>query len=344
MKLIKTKIRIFIALLRFLYGWLVYQTTCKTPQTAYSELIFLFCNTQGYFNDAISFFIGLGRKEPFTKEVSGILGKFNQDDFNLKLLELRENGYLLFPSAMSPELCDRLMQFAMSTKAHVRVMDNDQFSRASEPLKYDASNPLAVRYDYDTQDLLNSEDIQGLLADETLLTFAHHYLKKTPKADVLSMWWHTNFKLEPDSEAAQFYHFDMDRIKWLKIFIYLTDVGPNDGPHAFISGSHKSGGIPTQFLDRGYVRLSDNDVQSYYGKSQEVIFTAPRGSVIIEDTRGLHKGTEIKAGGKSRLLLQLQFSNSLFGAQKPTAKLTKITNTTLKSAIANKPSIYQQYT
>ena len=42
-----------------------------------------------------------------------------------------------------------------------------------------------------------------------------------------------------DSEAAQMFHFDLDRIKWLKFFIYLTDVKINSGPHVYVSGTHK---------------------------------------------------------------------------------------------------------
>jgi len=46
-------------------------------------------------------------------------------------------------------------------------------------------------------------------------------------------------------------------------------------------------------------------------KFNMIEFLAPRGTVIAEDTRGLHKGRHVEEG--DRLMLQLQFSNVLFG-------------------------------
>ena len=37
-----------------------------------------------------------------------------------------------------------------------------------------------------------------------------------------------------DEHAAQMFHFDMDRPKWLKFFIYINDVNEKNGPHFFI--------------------------------------------------------------------------------------------------------------
>jgi len=155
------------------------------------------------------------------------------------------------------------------------------------------------------------------------------------------MWWHTNFHSQPDSEAAQFYHFDLDRLKWLKIFIYLTDVGPQDGPHSFIQGSHAPGGIPQKLLDRGYVRLSDAEVLSNYGSGKEIRFSAPRGTIIVEDTRGLHKGNPVF--GKSRLILQMQLSNSLFGAVYPKSRLPAKMAPELATMIRQFRDVYQAY-
>jgi hypothetical protein len=155
------------------------------------------------------------------------------------------------------------------------------------------------------------------------------------------MWWHVHFHDRPDSEAAQMYHFDLDRLKWLKIFIYLTDVGPNDGPHSFIEGTHVTKGIPSKFLQKGYVRLSDEEVESEFDKGREKIFVAPRGTIIIEDTRGLHKGSV--ASGNPRLMLQLQLSASLFGAIYPKVILPDNKIPVLAEMIKRMPDVYKAY-
>ena len=40
-------------------------------------------------------------------------------------------------------------------------------------------------------------------------------------------------------DNAQYYHYDLDYKRFLKIFIYLTDVTEESGPHIFIEGTHK---------------------------------------------------------------------------------------------------------
>src|SRR5690606_18205340 len=103
----------------------------------------------------------------------------------------------------------------------------------------DRARPRAVRYELRADDLVASSDVQRLLADWSLLAVAQDYLRATPIIDIVAMWWHTALHDHPDARAAQFFHFDMDRPRWLKFFIYLTDVAPENGPHCFIRGSHR---------------------------------------------------------------------------------------------------------
>lgn len=342
MSWLKQKLYYIRALLIFAWGALIYWLAGRTPPAAYRALIQLFCLTGGRFNDFLSRLLAKpdGRLK---KNLHGALGPLDEFTLDAKVNELRAKGYLVFPAALSTEQCARLMQFAMTTPALVRRMDGEGASAVTEPALYDPQRPLAVRYDYPPQDLLDCQDVQALLADPTLLAVARRYLGTNPKADVLTMWWHTNYHSQPDSEAAQLYHFDMDRIKWLKVFIYLTDVGPRDGAHSFIAESHKTNGIPQHFLSRGYVRLSDDEVFAHYGKSKEMEFIGPKGTIIVEDTRGLHKGSVVAPNGSPRLVLQLQFSNSLFGGETPSAKLRHITSPSLRDAISAQREVFSQY-
>ncbi|OIR19136.1 hypothetical protein GALL_00150 [mine drainage metagenome] len=128
------------------------------------------------------------------------------------------------------------------------------------------------------------------------------------------MRWSPHVKDTPDSEAAQLYHFDMERIKWLRFFIYLTDVDTNSGPHCFIKGTHRAGAIPKYMLDQGYARQSDEVIYKEFGKAAEVEFTGVRGTIIAEDSKGYHKGKMPNKG--DRLLLAFELSASTFGANK----------------------------
>ncbi len=310
-------------------------------ERAHRALIYLFCASGGYFNAWCSRIMSMWHKPLDQTTKSGIIGDMNGASGAAALQQLQEKGYVVFENALPPDVCQRLMDFALTTPANIRAMDGEVKLSVPRSALYSAEKPEAVRYDYKSADLLCNPDVQNIMADQSILALADAYLEARPKLDVVSMWWHTRFHSRGDSEAAQFYHFDMDRVKWLKVFIYLTDVGPNDGPHAFIAGSHRPGAIPQDFLDRGYVRLMDDEVFAYYGEKSEVKFLAPRGTVIIEDTRGFHKGSPVS--GNPRLLLQMQLSNSLFGASYPKAFLPGPKTPALATQLTRVPDVYKAY-
>lgn len=343
MGMIKKSLRNLRDLGMFSGGWFQHLGGKPTPPESYQALIRLFCGTGGRFNDMLSGAIGAFSPKVSLPDRSGVLGDLRPEDVAKHVATLRDKGYVVFPAQLPPEILERLRKFALSTPSKPRRMDNQTAAAVTESVIFDPASPKAVRYEYPTQVVLDNADVQELLSDHSLLAIAQDYLGATPKADVLSMWWHTYFHSQPDAEAAQFYHFDMDRIKWLKIFIYLTDVGPNDGAHSFIEGSQRTGGIPDDLLQKGYVRLTDEEVLEHYGQQREIKFMAPKGTIIIEDTRGLHKGNAVQSNGASRLMLQLQFSNSLFGGATPTSKITQVHSSQLRSMLKASPAVYEQF-
>jgi hypothetical protein len=60
------------------------------------------------------------------------------------------------------------------------------------------------------------------------------------------------------------------------------------------------------------VRLADEEVSASYNAELFKEFIGKRGTLIVEDTRGLHKGKHCISG--DRLLFQLEFTASTFGA------------------------------
>ena len=322
------------------WGLWRYRVTGRTPEPALQAMIWLFCTSGGRFNDWISRRIAKRRPPVTLPDATGVLGTMDASrrvEFGERL---RRDGFVVFPSALPAEVCDRLQAFAERTPATIRPMDGQSADVTRQAL-YAPGNPQAVRYDYQPSNLLDQPDVQDLLADPSMLSLVQEYLDCEPKADVLSMWWHTAFQDQPDSMAAQFFHFDMDRFQWLKVFVYLTDVGPNNGPHAFVRGSHRTCAIPQHILDRGYVRITDEEVAANFPAEDIMTFTAPRGSIIVEDTRGLHKGVHVRDG--ARLILQLQFSNSLFGTNYPPSRMSKVSSPHMKVMLERAPAIYRQY-
>jgi hypothetical protein len=278
-------------------------------------MIKLFCVTRGYSNDWLSRLIGLSAPRYRFHQANGVLGNMSNANFLDPIVRaLRDRGYYQFKQRLPDDVCDRLLAYATSHPSETYPMDGQEAGRSEFGI-YDRSQPRAVRYEFRTRDLLANPDIQKLLADLSFAAVAQQYLGARPVVDVLSMWWLTAFSDHPDSNAAQLFHFDMDRPKWLKFFINLTDVGPTNGPHTFVAGSHRSGALPEHLLKKGYARSTDEEVGRVFAKQDILEFFGPRGSILAEDTRGLHKGRQVDQG--DRLMLQIQFSNSLFGADYP---------------------------
>ena len=237
---------------------------------------------------------------------------FEKDEMPKALKKLKVSGCCVLDRTLEEKACERLKSFALNTPSAPRPMTN--ISQTALPLAkqiYKGYNPTAAIYDFNKEDLIQQPDIQNLISDDGVLELVRRYLGCSPYLNAVSMWWQTDFLDRPDAEAAQFFHFDMDGIKWVKIFIYLTDVSSSNGPHTYVLKSHQINNIPQAILKLGYARLEDREIHAHYPRHQIYEITGKQGTIIIEDTRGLHKAKNVQSG--NRLILQLQYSNSLFG-------------------------------
>jgi hypothetical protein len=171
---------------------------------------------------------------------------------------------------------------------------------------FDPTDVHAVRYDLDEADVVCSLAAQRLLADESLLALAQEYLGAAPVQDMVAMWWSAAAEERPSSAAAQLYHFDLDRLRFLKVFVYLSDVDDSAGPHSYVRGSHRR--TPPMF--RADRRFNDAEVDDAFAGAP-VAITGRRGTVFLADTRGLHKGLPLVHG--HRLVFQMEYTTSLFG-------------------------------
>ena len=229
-------------------------------------------------------------------------------DNNSPVKALKENGFFVIGDYLNSKVVDELVDFSLRTEGDYRKQDSGIGEKRK--VTYSRHSPESVRFEYHASKVLESTKVQDILSDERLLSLAQDYLGATPILDFVTMWWHTKSHT-PDKNAAQYFHFDMDRLRWLKFFFYLTDVGELNGPHVFIPGTHKDFGIPFRLRRRGYVRYEDSEIRRSFPESQWKTFTGSKGTLIAEDTRGLHKGAHVIEG--DRLVLQFQFTSALYG-------------------------------
>lgn len=107
------------------------------------------------------------------------------------------------------------------------------------------------------------------------------------------------------SAAAQTYHYDMDWIRFLKVFINLTPAPMESGPFEYIAFSHekKSEGY---FRDGRFERLLDSS-------SEVSLASGDIGSCFFADTSGIHR--DGRATTATRHVLQVEFAVASFGSK-----------------------------
>lgn len=278
-----------------------------------------------------------GEPSGSTAADSGPLGEPTPADITAVVDEIWQNGYCVAPRRVPGELLNSLEQFAKVTPAKLRTPKDGH----AGPCVYDAQHPVAASYRFTEGQLVNNAAVQALMADAYLLAVAQEYLECIPIFDIVAMWWNvrsdaTQADLE---ELAQLYHFDMDRIKWLKVMIYVTDVDTASGPHCFIKGSHRSGSQPLAIRKRGYVRITDEELAQYFDEDSFREIVGSRGTIIFVDTRGYHKGKPPISN--DRLLLEFSLCDSMFGGAFQAPKMA-IKNENLKQMAAQVPHIYSR--
>lgn len=327
--ILKVKIAYFI----FWFGYYWYQFFKRTPKYSYLSLRKLFYSTNGNFNRKLSLIIG---EKTGVYKIENIgksfLGTLSDQTVKEIAQSIQQNGYYKFNTLLDNKTVNDLVSYSLSLKAKLmpRGNSNHEFDF------FDQSNPITVKYEYKESDLIQNNTIQNLVSDPGLLAIAQSFLGSKPILDMISMWWSTSFSKKASSEVAQLYHFDMERIKFLKIFFYLTDVDEETGPHCYVRGSNN--GFPEAVRKDG--RISDDEIQLSYPPEDILEITGPKGTILAVDTSGFHKGKNLSRD--SRLLLQFEFANSLFGVENTYYRVEKESQQ-FQQAKKIYPHTYQRY-
>ena len=140
--------------------------------------------------------------------------------------------------------------------------------------------------------------LHALANDSRVIDLVSAYFNCKPCLDSIQAWWSLSGNEEP--EEAENFHRDNDAIRFLKLFIYATDVGEENGPHVYVAGSHKD---PKLTARR---RLADTEVEQAFGPKAIRVMTGQAGDAFLEDTFGIHKGQLPRTG--RRLLIQFRYS------------------------------------
>ncbi|WP_454717245.1 hypothetical protein [Caulobacter segnis] len=151
---------------------------------------------------------------------------------------------------------------------------------------------------YDLATIIGCPGLVELVNSPAVLKIASAYLHCRPTLSSLGVRW----SLPNAGSAALFqsFHRDIDDWRFLKLFIYLTDVTETSGPHGYVRTSHRS---TFGFRERRY---EISEVGAMFGLDKLQTITGPAGTTFVADTLGIHRGGV--PTGSARLILQAQYS------------------------------------
>jgi hypothetical protein len=164
------------------------------------------------------------------------------------------------------------------------------------------------RYDY-TLNLCPA--LRSLASDPQLIAIARGYLQAEPVLIGARMWWSFAASRNAAREEAggQQFHYDLDGYRAVTFFFYLTDTGPDSGPHLYIRGSHIQ--KPLKHLVSIYKQRSDAEIEKHYAPERQFVVCGRAGFGFAEDTFGYHKGLPPENG--DRLVVQVRYGLRDYG-------------------------------
>jgi hypothetical protein len=157
-------------------------------------------------------------------------------------------------------------------------------------------------------DLLHPADspLLKVALDRMLLEIVATYLGMWPRLHAVGAW--LNFATDQDAKEAQLWHRDPEDMKMIKVFIYLDDVGPENGPFCYIPKTHPfSPGAGTIPIHRDKKRILDSEMLGVIPKDCWIACTGPANTMIIADTVGYHRGGKPTSG--TRVLITFTYTS-----------------------------------
>jgi len=239
----------------------------------------------------------------------GILSNLNsilpEFDIDKSVTELKMDGFTRLPITLPAEYVNELVDLASSSQVRPT-----KFAK-TQGLQDEPNAEIDHIWDVPFATTIQSLACQLLLQDKQLLTLAGKYLEADPIILGSRLYWSLAHENE-EFLTAENWHVDAgDGLRFVKLFVALTDVTATNGPTGFIKGSHIS--LPRKFYSGR--RFHPKEIEKRFsGKFMEA--TGSTGTIYLADTRGLHRGTPVVSG--RRLLLHFFYGTDFFGFPRPT--------------------------
>ncbi len=343
-KLAKRVLRLAADLSVAIAGLGKYLITGRSSLAARLALLDLHCRTNGRVDRWMAALIRMLRPPREPAAVSGILGDFSIQDQGRIAQIIARDGFYIFDRKVPTDICDEIERFA----AHTPALVHDAGEAERPRVTYDPVAPVSKVYRIPEEDCIANRGVQRLVGDPVFLGVEESCLGTLPLFSQIGLWWSPAVDKWPHQDAAQRFHFDFDAPPaWLKLFVYLTDVGPYNGPHIFVRGSHRPGNPASgPLLEDGYVRMSDGQIDSAFGADNVISIQGGRGTVFFADTRGFHKGLAPIASHRLIAVFLYgppHFNDWIDGTKPDKYLIPHDIDPALAGAMAENPRVYRRY-
>lgn len=222
------------------------------------------------------------------------------------ITDLSLDGISIIPNYIDKKKITKIIR---ETKPHIKKL----LKKPTNKMRYFRNSNMGIFRLYELKKI--SKSSKNIFFDASFLkNISKYYISKNVEfyQDMIEVRQPLKKKLREMKSSSDNYHFDDWKIR-LKYFLILSDVTKDDAPMCYIKKSHKLMLFNKKFeyfyngKSGNYGYFSNNEVKKLKKKYdlKEEICTCKVGTLIIVDTRGIHKGTPLRRINNPRIQLGL---------------------------------------
>ena len=203
----------------------------------------------------------------------------HKSKFSSSLHSLRERGYVSIESSLFTDLASEI--YAYCSKANFLVP-----SYQNKSILY-------------LEDILSFDSVRNIVSSKDLRYFVSLYLGAPATLYNVGSWiqYPSHNQKAPNT---QLWHRDRDDFSFLKLFMNVSNVDINSGPHAYIPGSHQYSKLSDVFSSQdpshqaiqngsNHQFLTDAQLHALGLRVKPKVWTGSSSMTFLEDTRGFHR-------------------------------------------------------
>ena len=247
-------------------------------------------------------------------------------------LEVVDNWRRLLPTLEArswvqlPELLDNSEQVRKHLMRHPVHAGPSFDTRGGAPVTLESAVPPFACYR--PEQILTAPGLLEQFNDAKLLDLIEAFMGCVPTLYSVNAWW-TLPAASPDMVNVQYFHRDDDDWRFVVLFVYLSDVDADSGPHQIIPGSHSIAGLQrlacadpeATFQESMGVDFSQRMEKELGAAAESIVGRA--GTMFLANTTALHRGLVPKTN--PRLIAWARYglapnTNSIDNFQGPSAR------------------------